>query len=156
MTRETRAGPRPMQGELALFAPVPAQGTVIVMLLEDLLSLGGDHAARAFAGVVGNQTAPPCASRTLEQQVLDWLRGAGPSDTYLADTRRESDGRVTATTAEAIVRGGGGLHDVSADEGSRRRAVSKVLTRLGWTKRYPYNAERVRQRRFFAPPGLKA
>jgi hypothetical protein len=45
---------------------------------------------------------------------------------------------------------------VSADEGSRRRAVSKVLTRLGWTKRYPYNAERVRQRRFFAPPGLKA
>jgi hypothetical protein len=163
MTRVKRIGPWRVWGELALSASVmPAPGTAILIRLEDLVAMGADsHATKLSEPSAEGSTPSPRRDRrnlcALERQVLLWLSGHGAADTYLADTDRDAQGRVLATTTAALMRGcAGGVEYASSDDAHRRPLVGAILNRLGWSRRYMYNQERVRQWRYFAPPGLDA
>ena len=121
------------------------------MRIEDWQRLSGGRGAIALGG---DQLTPAQRRKleqnpAIEQQVLEWLRGAGAPESYGVDTSRTGDRLVTSTTCEDVATGIQLTPNLPTH--SRLVTAGMVLAGNGWTKRYLNAKDRKRKRFYFAP-----
>jgi len=151
------------QGDLFETLPLPALGTVAILRLEDWQRIT-DCAGTGVVAPASPPASPPKSRHpggltthaALRSLVEEWLRGQGQASSYGADTRRDAQGCVTRTTAEAVAAAIDFVPPRLTGHG-RVEAAGLAMASLGWNRNYLTVSDpdqpRRRKRFYSAPPG---